>query len=778
MKKTDKKPTLNDEALLAYFDGATGPLSKRDLAKAFGLHDSEKIHLKRMLKLLLEQGAIEQTRTRTYQRVQPGASGMPTVIVARVSEITLDGDVLAEALDTAEGAALGGPLYLDTSSHAHEAPGVGDRVLVRVGRLADGSISGHIMRRLDDTPERTVLGRVAGNADAMWLQPVNRREKNDYELIIPPDRKAEVQMGMLVEATIMPTRNLKRPRAELKNIIGDANDPRAISLIAMHEHGLTAPFPQAVIDECFGMRVPPLGAREDLRALPLVTIDGADARDFDDAVFAEETDEGFHLIVAIADVSAYVTEGSALDREAFRRGNSTYFPDRVVPMLPEALSNDLCSLRPREDRACLAMHLWIDRTGRLIRHTCKRALMRSVARFTYEQVQAAMDGVVDHVTDGLVEPVIRPLYGAYDVLNQARQKRGALDLAVPERQIILDDKGNMTGIRPRTRLDSHKLIEEFMILANVAAAEALERKGSVCIYRIHDTPSSAKIDMARSFLEGFKLVLAKGQAVKPVMFNTLLHKVEGQDFAPLVHEVVLRAQSQAVYHPDNIGHFGLALEKYAHFTSPIRRYADLFVHRALIAAYGLGEGGLSVAEASRAADIAEHISFTERTSMEAERSAIDRFTASWLAQHVGEVFAGRISGVTRFGLFVALTETGADGLVPIRSLPTDYYIHAEEHHALIGRRTGRVFRLCAPVQVRIMEADRLTGSSVFELVDAEGGAEIPGFAGKTLRPPKGRGHHYDAPKSGNGKGKNKGKPDRFSKDKRGGKPRGPSKKGY
>ena len=459
--------------------------------------------------------------------------------------------------------------------------------------------------------------------------------------------------------------------------------------------------------------MPDLGTREDLRKIPLVTIDGADARDFDDAVFAEKTDnDGFHLIISIADVAYYVRPGSALDQEAYQRGNSTYFPDRVVPMLPEALSNDLCSLRPQEDRACMAFHLWIDKHGQLIKHKVVRGLMRSAARLTYEQVQAAQDGVIDDITKPLLKTVIKPLYEAYNILDRARQERGALDLDLPERQIVLNEKGHMSGVKRRERLDAHKLIEEFMILANVAAAMALEKQKAPCIYRVHDQPTEEKLNNARDFIEAFGLSLPKGGIVKPAQINHLLQRASQMEYSHLISEVILRTQSQAIYSPENIGHFGLALRRYAHFTSPIRRYADLLVHRSLIKAYNLGPGGLNEEESITLEDKADHISQTERVSAEAERSAIDRFTATWMSNHIGAEFNGRINGVTRFGLFVTLDETGADGLIPMRSLPNDFYVHNEEQHALIGRRNKKIYRLGANITVRIIEADGLTGSSL------------------------------------------------------------------
>ena len=512
------------------------------------------------------------------------------------------------------------------------------------------------------------------------------------------------------------------------------DDPKVISLIAIHEAGLNEEFASQVIDETKNIEVPPLGNREDLRDIPLVTIDGADARDFDDAVFAEKNDKGgFHLVVAIADVSHYVRYKSELDKEAWTRGNSTYFPDRVVPMLPEQLSNNLCSLMPKVERACLAVHMTIDEQGELTQYKFVRGLMKSAARLTYDQVQAAKDGNRDADTDVIYDSVITPLYEAYDLLDKARQKRGALDLDLPERQILINDEGDMTGVTKRARFDSHKLIETFMIMANVAAASALEDKSAPCLYRAHDKPSADKIDSAKDFLDAFGFSLP-ANIVEPKQMNHLLEKAKGHEYSQLISLMILRTQAQARYSSENIGHFGLALQKYAHFTSPIRRYADLFVHRSLISAYGLGEGGLGDGEEQRMDETAEHISATERVSADAERSAVDRFTAAYLESKVHAEFSGVINGVTRFGLFVTLDEIGADGLVPIRTLPQDYYVHDEDQHALIGRKTRRIFRLGARVKIRVIEAEKLSGSTVFELVDAEKGADIPGF--KPKRPLK------------------------------------------
>lgn len=564
---------------------------------------------------------------------------------------------------------------------------------------------------------QTIVGVVTKASFGWTLRVADRRDKGDY--IIRTPSKAEEHAGRLVAAHLMQSTKKGRQEIEITHNLGDPNDPRALSLMALTAHEIPTLFPDAALEEAAHARPVSSEGREDLRGVPLVTIDGADARDFDDAVFAEKDGEGWHLIVAIADVAHYVRAGSALDREAYKRGNSTYFPDRVVPMLPEALSNDLCSLKPRVERASLAAHLWIDKLGELTRWKFVRALIKSQARLTYEQVQAARDGTPDETTKPLTENVVAPLYGAYECLMRARLKRGTLELDLPERKVELAEDGSVKAIKVRERLDSHKLIEEFMILANVAAAAQLEGKGGLCIYRVHDKPSEAKLDALRDFLDTIGLSLVPSRQLHPRLLTHILEKAAGTEQAQIVNEVMLRSQAQAVYSPQNIGHFGLALAKYAHFTSPIRRYADLIVHRGLIRACGLGPDGLTDNEIERLEAISDQISATERRSIEAEREVVDRFAALFLSEKVGRIFPARISGVARFGLFARLDETGADGIVPFKSLPRDYYELDEKNQALVGQKHKRIFRLGAPVRVRLDQADRLTGGMSFSLVEDE-----------------------------------------------------------
>lgn len=570
-----------------------------------------------------------------------------------------------------------------------------------------------------ETPPRdktTIVGVISKTKFGWGLEVADRKDKTTY-ILRNPD-KAKSLAGQLVTAKLLPSTKLKRQEVEIDLSLGDPNDPRLVSLIAIHQNDIPVEFPQAALEQANNAKPVTLKDRVDLRKIPLVTIDGADARDFDDAVFAEADKDGWHLIVAIADVAHYVPAGSALDKEAYRRGNSTYFPDRVVPMLPEALSNELCSLKPHVDRACMAVHMWIDKKGELTKWKFERGVMKSHARLTYEQVQAAMDGNVDETTAPLLENVIRPLYAAYACLMAARVKRGTLELELPERKVILGKDGNVKAIAIRERLESHKLIEEFMICANVVAAVQLEGKGGVCLYRVHDKPSEIKLDSLRDFLDSIGIKLVPARQLHPRLLTQILENAAGGEHAQVINEVMLRSQAQAVYSPENIGHFGLALAKYAHFTSPIRRYADLIVHRALIRVCKLGMDGLSDLEIEKLEDIGDHISTTERRSAAAERDVVDRFTTMYLADKVGATFSAKISGVARFGLFARLDESGADGIIPFNALPRDYYVFNEKQQALIGERYGRVYRLASPVQVRLDTADKLTGSMSFTIVES------------------------------------------------------------
>src|SRR6516165_9967554 len=563
------------------------------------------------------------------------------------------------------------------------------------------------------------------------VAPADRRNRNEYRVAERDTGGAED--GELVRVEELSTRRLSLPRARIVERLGRSSDPGAVSLLAIASYEIPTEFSIAAIAEAEAAPSASSAGRSDLRDVALVTIDGADARDFDDAVWAEpdpdpENRGGWYIIVAIADVAWYVRPGTALDREARRRGNSVYFADRVVPMLPEALSNDLCSLKPGVDRACLAAHLWIDGAGRKRRHRFERGLMRSAARLTYEETQAAQEG---ERLPAVPREILTGLYGAFGALTKARADRGALELDTVEHRVVLEE-GRPVVITRETRLDSHRLIEEFMIVANVAAAEEIEARRRPCMYRVHDAPDPDKVEELRALLDEIDvpgLGFPKGQAPKPALFNRVLQRVAAMPAAALVNELVLRCQAQAAYSPNNIGHFGLALRRYAHFTSPIRRYADLLVHRALISGtnatesdFGLGASPPHI-DRDQLPAIGEHISATERRAAAAERAAIDRYRSTILASSVGNIFPARISGVANFGLFVTLKETGADGLVPMSTLPSDYYSRDHRTHRLTGRTSGRVYRLGDEVTVRLVEADGIGGRLAFR-IEEEG--ERPG----------------------------------------------------
>lgn len=723
------------------------PVGKREIAKAFKVGSADRVALKGMLKEIERSGPVERSH---HRRLAPSGA-LPEIAVVEVTEIDAEGEPVVRLLGSDP--SISAPtIRLAAGRQGTDSPGVGERAIARFRRQEDGSYQAAIVRKIDPQGER-VLGvyKTEGDGTAR-IMPTDRRNKNTYR--VRANEGLNAVDGDLVLAEPLPVPRLGLPHAQVIERLGTMGDPKAISLIAIHQQGIPVGFPDAALREAEAAQPVSLGTRTDLRDFPLVTIDGADARDFDDAVWAApdtdpENEGGWHLLVAIADVSWYVRPGSALDRSAKERGNSVYFPDRVVPMLPEALSNELCSLKPAVERACMAIHMWIDAHGQKLKHQAVRGLMRSAARLTYEQVQAAMDGRPDDTTGPLTDPVIKPLYGAYAALDQARRKRGTLELDLPERRVVLGADGTVERIDRRERLDSHKLIEEFMIAANVAAAETLERVHKPCMYRVHDAPDPEKLTALREFLEGLDihaLKLSKGQVVKPMHFNRILSAAEGRPEAAMINELVLRSQAQAMYAPDNLGHFGLSLQRYAHFTSPIRRYADLLVHRAMVAGLHLGDGGLEPVDPEGFAELGLDLSRLERRAAMAERMAVDRYLVAYMADQVGQILPGRVNGVTRFGLFVTLAESGADGLIPISTLPADYYHHDEAAHRLVGQRNGRVYRLGDTVDVRIAQADPVAGGLTFQLIDGGDEDRVSRKGQKLLRqPPPGAARKFDKP---------------------------------
>jgi ribonuclease R len=739
------------QQILEFIAASPIPVGKREIAKAFKVGSADRVALKGLLKEIERSDPVERGPRR---RLAP-VGALPEIAVVEVTGIDPDGEPLVRLLGS-DPAVPVPTIRLAAGRRGEENLGVGDRAIARLRRQQDGSYLAAVVRKIEPQGER-VLGVFKAEPDGTGrIMPTDRRNKTTYR--IRANEGLNAADGDLVLAEPLPVPRLGLPHAQVIERLGRMGDPKAISLIAIHQQGIPVGFPEAAIKEAEAAQPVALGSRTDLRDFPLVTIDGADARDFDDAVWAEpdsdpENAGGWHLLVAIADVSWYVRPGSALDRSARERGNSVYFPDRVVPMLPEALSNELCSLKPAVERACMAIHLWLDADGKKLRHQAVRGLMRSAARLTYEQVQAAMDGRPDETTGPLVEPVIRPLYGAYAALDKARRKRGTLELDLPERRVVLGSDGTVERIDRRERLDSHKLIEEFMIAANVAAAETLEKVHKPCMYRVHDAPDPEKLTALREFLEGLDihaLKLAKGQVVRPMHFNRILAAAEGRPEAAMINELVLRSQAQAMYAPENLGHFGLALQRYAHFTSPIRRYADLLVHRAMVAGLHLGEGGLEQVDPEDFAELGVDLSRLERRAAAAERSAVDRYLVAYMADQVGRILPGRVNGVTRFGLFVTLDDSGADGLIPISTLPADYYHHDEAAHRLVGQRSGRVYRLGDTVDVRLAEADPVAGGMTFQLIDGGDEERVSRKGMKLLRQPPPGAHRRSA---GAGSGK-------------------------
>lgn len=705
--------------------------SKRDIAKAFGIKGAERIELKRLLKELEADGQLARRRRHYHD-----ATGLPPVTVLELLAPDGSGDLFARPLEwTGEGPV---PRILYVPRGSDPALGRGERFLGRLIEVQgeDHHYQARLIRRIAASANR-ITGIFRKDTEGGRIMPIDKGV--DREWRVRADATLGAQNGELVQAEQAgPKARLGLPLARIIERLGDPSAPRAVSLIAIHQHGIPDEFPDVVINEAEAAGPATMKGREDLRDLPLVTIDPSDARDHDDAVAAViEEDGGATIWVAIADVAYYVRPGSALDREAWTRGNSTYFPDRVVPMLPEALSADLCSLHEGVDRPVIALKMRLDAQGNKTAHSFHRAMMRSFASLAYEQAQAAADGNPDEQAAPLIDSVIRPLWHAYGLLKDARARRQPLDLDLPERRIELTADGRVKSVNFRDRFDAHKLIEEFMVLANVAAAEELTRRERPLLFRVHEEPTLAKIDALREVAQASGFTLAKGQVLQTSHLNRLLAQAQGTDFDELINVTTLRSMTQAYYHPENFGHFGLALKSYAHFTSPIRRYSDLIVHRALITAHGWGKDGLSPDDIERLSETATHISETERRSMAAERDTTDRYLAAYLSERVGTEMAGRISGIQRFGAFVKLDETGADGLLPIREIGAEYFHFDADAQMLIGADTGLEIGIGQRVTVRLSEAVPLTGGLTLELLELEGRA-LPrgGQSGKRRGGPK------------------------------------------
>ena len=744
------KPGLPSKAeLIAYLKANSGETARRDIARAFGVKGEARAELRALLKEMDADGSIKLKSGKRVERT----GDLPPVAPIDIMSVDDDGDLICMPADWRGDDAP--PMIRISARRAAKAkptPGVGDRVLARLFPAGDAGYDADIIKAIGKDAHRFLAvfrkTRKGGVAD-----PVERRARDNFT--IDDGDTGGAADGDLVWLETKNPRGYGPKKARVRSIAGHVDDKHAYSMIALANHGIPTDFPAAVLAEAEKAKLPPLGERTDLRATPLITIDPADAKDHDDAVFAEPDSDpanqgGWRIVVAIADVSFFVSPDSALDKEALKRGNSTYLPDRVVPMLPERLSNDLCSLKPDVDRPCLAVEMIVTADGVKKRHRFMRAMMRSHAKLAYEEGQAIADG--GNASDEL-KTIVKNLYAAYAARMKVREKRAPLDLDLPERKIILDSNGDVEKVIKRDRFDAHKVIEEFMILSNVAAAEALERAKTPLIYRVHGEPDPEKLDAVRDYLETLDYSLTKGGGVRPGNFNQLLKIAEGRGQKEMVSEVVLRSQQQAIYDTDNVGHFGLNLGRYAHFTSPIRRYADLTVHRALVKAFNLGANGQTAKEAAALSKIAEEISDLERRSVAAERESNDRYLAGYLEDRVGAEFDARIRGVTKFGLFVMLDETGADGFIPMRSIGFERFTFEEKEHAVIGDTTGGVFRLGMAVKVKLAEAAPLTGGLRFEMLsDPLPGAPRRKGAGKPSKPGRGRKGKSKSAKGGKSSG--------------------------
>jgi len=709
------------EELLAFIREHAGKVGTREIARAFGAKNADRAELKRMLRELADEGVVERRRKRLHH-----GGTLPSVVLADITGRDADGEFLARPTEWDEethGAAPVIRIATPRRARPGETAGIGDRALLRIQRTSDDETSGRVIKLINRAKHRTlgIFRGIPGGGGR--LVPIDKKQLG-REIAIAPDATAGAADGDLVAVEVARQGRFGLPSGSVVERLGSLKSERAVSLIAIHAHGIPHVFSRAALAEAEAARPATLSGREsvreDWRKIQFVTIDPPDAKDHDDAVYAEPDPDprnaGGHIVsVAIADVAHYVRPGSALDRAAAERGNSVYFPDRVVPMLPERISNDLCSLRPGEDRPALAVRMVIGADGRKRSHTFHRVLIRSAARLHYEQAQLAVSGRTDEVTEPIVKPIIAPLYAAYRSVARARDERGPLDLEIPERKIMIKSDGTVDRVIMPQRLESHRLIEEFMILANVAAAETCERARVPLVYRVHDEPAAEKVNALREFLATLEIALPKGGTLRPDAFNRILARVKGRDIERLVNEVVLRTQAQAEYSPENFGHFGLALRRYAHFTSPIRRYADLIVHRALIRALKLGPDGLAEGTDTGAlAEIAASISVAERRAMKAERETADRLIAHFLADRIGAIFDGHISGVTRAGLFVELDETGADGFVPARTIGDEYFRYNEASRAFVG--TSATHRLGDAVMVELVEAAPVAGALRFKLL--------------------------------------------------------------
>jgi ribonuclease R len=707
-----ERPFPSAIELVEYITSQGGFVMRRDIARAFRIKGADRRHLKELLKELELKGQLER-KGKSYK-----SKSIDNLVVVEFVGEDPEGDLIAVPIHDAQEDYYKS-IILDLSHFKPAHFGVGDKLVVRVSQADEGHYVGKVIRKLE-VEGKTLVGVIEQmNRDRWVIRPVNRRDRNVYMADI--SEIPSIQDGELVEAEIVHDSSSQRPTAIVREVLESSDFmQKKLSVIAIHTYDLPYKFPDDVLKLSERCQPPDLSDRIDLRHVPLVTIDDEDARDHDDAVWAgpdanPKNPGGWHIIVAIADVSYFVKSLDAIDFEALARSNSVYFPDQVIPMLPERLSNELCSLKPNVDRPCLAVNLYINGQGELARYDFFRTMIRSHGKLTYKDVQASIEQRPNKIDESLQAHVIPDLYRAYKVLKRAKDKRGPLDLDLPERKIVLSPEGRIESVLPRARFDSHRLIEEMMILANTAAAKLLSDKQIPTLYRVHDEPDPEKIEELRSFLKGTSVSLPKGQVMRPQNFNTILNKVADTPAAHAINELVLRSQAQAVYSPDNIGHFGLNLARYCHFTSPIRRYADLIVHRGILSLLEKDTAHYPY-NVERLVGIGEEVSEKERRAAKAENETIDRYVAHFLEDRVGDVLEAKISGITEFAVFLTLEETGASGILPLRNLSGDYYQYDSKRHTLMGRKTKHKLTLGDRIDVRLESADLFTGGLVFSQI--------------------------------------------------------------
>lgn len=705
------KATLpTDDELISYIEKSGGRVKRGTIAKHYKLKGMQRRALRDNLHHLAKKGRIELLGGNYIGLPKPLPSPITLHIHRQNAELTLEA--------VPQDASLQRPnihIVVETQMDI----GVGDTIEANLTQLEPNSYVAHPIRKIANEAERPVLGSFSNLGKGLPGQvvPLDPDRLPRRFLIDTKDTGNIPDGAIILGRPVTGGDRHAPPMLELIEVVG--NQAEGVeSMIAIHNFNIPYIFPDEVLN--YTAELPSsltdkeIAEREDLRAIPICTIDGPDARDFDDAVYVEQNQDGsFKVIVAIADVAQYVQEGSPLDKEAFNRGNSTYFPDRVVPMLPERLSNDLCSLRPNEDRPVLACHMTISKEGRLLKQKFTRAVIHSHARLTYDQVMDAINGNFDDLTEDLWNRNLKDAYACFKVLVKAREQRHALDLDMPETKIIVGANGEIVDVAKRERHDAHRLIEELMIIANVAAAEALEQKKAPCIYRVHPAPSPEKLENLRIVLREYNFKLEKIADINPKHLTGIIKMIHDHPEEELLMQTILRSQQQAVYTPDNDGHFGLSLAKYAHFTSPIRRYSDLIVHRSLIEAYNLpGKGSLKTPR-SRFTQLAEHICVTERRSQRAEWDAKDRIVARYYKEKLGRFYEATVMSVQKFGVFVSIEEGVGEGLLPMRYLGDEYFRHDPKRGILQGEKSKKIIKIGDKLRVTLTDADVLSGQLTF-----------------------------------------------------------------